>query len=207
MFASWDSARKYHDPAIGKPTPRQPRPSKKILEIAASHQADPQALTFFFDEGRFGLKPVLGRYWARRALRPLATVEPGYKNFYVYSAVSPHSGEAFSLILPWVNTETMNVYLDYLAAAYPDRRILLIWDGAGWHGSQDLRIPSTIRCETLPPYSPELNPVERLWQWLRRHVTRNRLFDSEGALVDALAEKIAGLEAEALQSLCRCSYL
>lgn len=161
----------------------------------------------FFDEGRFGLKPTLGRHWARRAKRPVATVDPGYQNFYVYSAVSPKTGEAFSLFLPWVNTDAMNVYLEQLAAAYPNRRILLIWDGAGWHGSRGLRIPANIRCESLPPFSPELNPVERLWQWLRRHVTRNRLFDSEEALMDDLAASLCGLDSRLLRSLCGCSYL
>jgi transposase len=162
---------------------------------------------FFFDEGRFGLKPTLGRHWARRGVRPLAWVNPGYENFYVYSAVAPKPGEAFSLFLPWVNTQAMNVYLEELAAAYPDKRILLIWDGAGWHESKGLRIPDNIRCEALPPYSPELNPVERLWQWLRRHVTRNQLFDSQEALMDRLADALRKPEPALLGSLCRCGYL
>ncbi len=101
----------------------------------------------------------------------------------------------------------MNVYLEHLAAAYPDKKILLIWDGAGWHGSNGLRIPANIRCEALPPYSPELNPVERLWQWLRRHVTRNRLFESESALMDSLAASLCGLDSARLRSLCNCNYL
>ena len=149
----------------------------------------------------------MGRYWARRAKRPEAPVDPGYQNFYVYSAVSPKSGDAFSLFLPWVNTDAMNVYLEHLAAAHPDKKILMIWDGAGWHGSKCLRIPATIRCEPLPPYSPELNPVERLWQWLRRHVTRNRVFDSEEALMDSLAATLRGLDSGFLTSLCACGYL
>lgn len=148
---------------------------------------------FFFDEGRFGLKPNLGRHWARRGCRPVSLVEPRYQNFYVYSAVSPHDQEAFSLFLPWANTEMMNLYLDELAQAYPDAQILIIWDQAGWHGSIDLKFPPNIRCEALPPYSPELNPTERLWQWLRRHVMRNRTFDNEESLMDQLATALTNM--------------
>ena len=93
--------------------------------------------------------------------------------------MSPHAEEAFSLFLPWVNTDMMNLYLEELSATYPDCELSIIWDQAGWHGSKGLKLPPNIRCEPLPPYSPQLNPTERLWQWLRRHVTRNRLFDDE----------------------------
>lgn len=134
-------------------------------------------------------------------------MEPHYQNFYVYSAVSPHDGEAFSLFLPWVNTEMMNLYLDELAQAYPDAQILLIWDQAGWHCSQDLKLPPNIRCEVLPPYSPELNPTERLWQWLRRHVTRNRIFDNEESLMDQLAASLKNMAPAQIATLCRCSYM
>ncbi len=134
-------------------------------------------------------------------------VDPRYQNFYVYSAVSPHHEEAFSLFLPSVNTEMMNLYLDGLARAYPEAQILIIWDQAGWHGSRDLELPPNIRCEALPPYSPELNPTERLWQWLRRHVTRNRTFDNEESLMDQLATALTNRAPAQLATLCRCGYL
>jgi transposase len=101
----------------------------------------------------------------------------------------------------------MNAYLEHLAAAHPGKKIPLIWDGAGWHGSKDLCIPPNVRCESLPPYSPELNPVERLWQWLRRRATRNRLHDSEEAPMDSLAATLRGLDSGSLRFLCGCSYL
>jgi len=121
--------------------------------------------------------------------------------------VSPHAEEGFSLFLPWVNTEMMNLYLEELAHAYPDAQILIIWDQAGWHGAKGLKLPPNIRCEPLPPYSPELNPAERLWQWLRRHVTRNRLFDDEETLMDELSVGLQALTPGKLASLCRCGYL
>jgi len=170
--------------------------------------SSPNRLVFFFDEGRFGAKPDVARLWAMRGSRPRARVRPGYQNFYLYSSVSPHSGDSFTLFLPWVNTEMMNLYLEKLSAAYLDRELLLIMDRAGWHIAKALIIPHNIRIELLPPYSPELNPVERLWQWLRRHVCRNRLFDSENRLADTLSEAfVKHLFAEKMATLCRCAYL
>lgn len=165
------------------------------------------ALVLFFDEGRFGLQPKPGRCWCRKSLRSSVRVKTGYSNFYIYSGVSPNGGESFSLILPWVNTEMMNIYLEHLGDAYADKQLLLIMDQAGWHSSRRLIVPTNIKIELLPPYSPELNPVEKLWQWLRRHVCRNRLFEKEEQLVQALMGAFGRLHRSKLASLCACSYL
>jgi transposase len=101
----------------------------------------------------------------------------------------------------------MNIYLEELSLAYPDQELMLIMDQAGWHKAKGLRIPSNIKIEFLPPYSPELNPVEKLWQWLRRHICRNRWFESEKKLMDVLSEAFQRLPRQLLTSLCHCSYL
>lgn len=162
---------------------------------------------FFFDEGRFGLHPDVGRCWALTGERPVSLVNPGYKNFYVYSAVAPRSGKSFHWILPWVNTNVMSFYLQKMSEEYSGEKIILIMDQAGWHASDDLACPANISILFLPAYSPELNPVERLWQWLRRHVCRNRFFPSLDALTLALCEVIKNLSEPFLSSLCHCSYL
>ena len=162
---------------------------------------------WFYDEGRFGLKPCTGRTWAKRGKRPLAYVKPGYKNFYLFTAVNPVTGEEFTLQLPEVNTEMMNLYLAHFREVSKDSHIILVVDGAGWHRAKDLVLPSGIELLHLPPYSPELNPVERLWQWLRRHVCRNRIFDSLEELASALTLVWPKLTPTFLASLCRCNYL
>jgi len=134
-------------------------------------------------------------------------VSIGYKNFYVYASVCPHTGDSFSLFLPWANTEIMTLYLERLSATYPDTQLMLIMDQAGWHDSNGLQVPPNIRIELLPPYSPELNPVEKLWQSLRRHVCRNRLFESDEQLEDALATALNERSASAFGAPCHCSYL
>jgi hypothetical protein len=98
-------------------------------------------MVFFFDESRFGLHAALGRCWARKGVRVPLPVNPSYQNFYVYSGVSPLTGDSFSLFLPWVNTEMMNLYLAEMSAAFPDKDIMLIWDQAGWHKSKSLKVP------------------------------------------------------------------
>lgn len=140
-------------------------------------------------------------------MRPVATVRPGYENFYVYSAVCPSTGEDVSLFLPWVNTEMMNTFLETMKATLAERDCILVLDQAGWHNSKDLQVPENIKLVFLPPYSPELNPVERLWQWLKRHSLRNRYYQNLEKVMDAVQICMQKATAHFLKSLCRCDYL
>jgi len=162
---------------------------------------------WFFDEGRFGLKPCTGRQWCRRGSTPVATVKQGYQNFYVHAAVNPRTGEDFALELPEVNTQMMNVYLAEFRKAHPERQVILVLDRAGWHKAKALELPQGIELFHLPAYSPELNPVEHLWEWLRRHVCRNRFYQTLEELGEALSKRWRRLTAAFFRSLCRCSYL
>ena len=177
---------------------------KKLLTLVHDR---PDAAVFFFDEGRFGLKPVVGRRWTRKGVRPVATVRPGYESFYVYSAVCPATGEDVSLFLPWVNTAMMNIFLENLQEALAGRACLLVLDQAGWHSSKGLRIPPSIELVFLPPYSPELNPVEHLWQWLKRHSLRNRFYQKLEDVMDVVQGCMQRTSAHFLKSLCRNNYL
>lgn len=161
----------------------------------------------YFDEGRFGLHSETGKRWGKVGEVLSSPVAPRYQNFYAYSAVSPWTGQSFSLFLPNVNTSMMNVYLAELSRAYKDQEILLIWDGAGWHRSRELEIPANLRIHFLPPYSPELNPVEKLWWWIRRHVCRNKLFRTLEELMAALEAAFRNMTPEWLVQVCRCSYI
>lgn len=189
------------------PTPRRSRRLKKTAELAHEILLLPRQRLFFFDEGRFGMHTEHGRLWALRGIRPIAPTRIGYENFYIYGAVSPVDGEGFALFLPWVNTEMMNLYLEQFAKTYPQDEITLIMDRAGWHRSAALRVPANIHPLLLPAYSPELNPAEKLWQWLRRHVTRNRLFNSDEELEEALANAWSTQTNLQRQALCQCKYL
>jgi len=109
-----------------------------------------------------------------------------------------------SLILPWVNAETMSLFLETVAERHSDEFILMVLDGAGWHIAGDLVVPPNMRLLLLPPYSPELNPVEHLWDHLREKHFANQLFSSMKAVTDRLSMSLreAELDARMIKSLC-----
>ena len=131
----------------------------------------------------------------------------GYKNFYLYSGVDTKDGSSFSLIMPSVNTETMNVFLAELSQEYSSDKLALIMDGAGWHKSSDLKVPENIKIFFLPPYSPELNPVERLWLYIKQRILSNKIYQTIDDLENTLCEFINELSKEVVKNICTASYL
>ena len=131
----------------------------------------------------------------------------GYKNFYLYGAVEHTTGENFSLIIPSVDVTCMNIYLCELSKAFSDESIALIMDQAGWHKSKELIIPDNIKIIYLPPYSPELNPVERLWLHIKQNILNNRIYDTIEELEDKLCEFIKALQNSVVKSICNANYL
>jgi len=113
---------------------------------------------------------------------------------YAYAAVSVNDGAFDSLILPHVNSDCMQLFLDEVSARYPEDRIVMIMDGAGWHKSTTLKAPSNMRMVFLPPYAPELNPVEHLWDELREKAFGNVVFSSLDALEDHLEASLKAME-------------
>ena len=113
---------------------------------------------------------------------------------YAYGAVSIEDGQFDSLILPQVNTICMQIFLDEIACRYPDDRIVMVMDGAGWHKSRGLKLPANMRMMVLPPYSPELNPVENIWEELREKNFHNRIFHSLDAVEEHLLHSLKWLE-------------
>lgn len=113
---------------------------------------------------------------------------------YAYAAVSPSDGLLDTLILPSVNGACMQVFVDEIAHRHPDENILRVVDGAGWHRSQSLNLPGNLQFLFLPPYAPELNPVEHLWDDLREKSFHNLVFDSLKSLENHLELALADFE-------------
>jgi len=103
----------------------------------------------------------------------------------------PVDGRFDSLILPQVNSECMRVFLDEIAARYPNENIVMVLDGAGWYKSQETELTENMRTVFLPPHSPERNPQEHVWDWLRKKFFHNRAFDSLDALETHLEEALS----------------
>ena len=134
---------------------------------------------WFQDEARVGQQGTLTRIWARRGSRPRAPRDTRYKWSYIFGAACPARGTAAGLILPYVNTEAMGLHLEEIAKAVaPGAHALLIVDGAGWHCAKALEVPDNITLLKLPPYAPELNPMENVWAYLRANKLAISVFDS-----------------------------
>jgi transposase len=134
-------------------------------------------------------------------------VNIGYLAFYIYAAISAITGEHFSAKFPDVDTDCMNAFLENLSKHYEGKKIVLIIDGAGWHKSKDLKTPENIDIFLLPPYSPELNPVERFWEFVKQNVLRNRLFESLVQIEISVEKFINSLQNYSIAQICKNNYL
>jgi transposase len=157
----------------------------------------------FQDEGRFGLLGKPRRCWAPAGVRPVVGARLLRKFSYAFAAVSPHDGVMDSLILPWVNASTMSMFLATVSQRHPDEYIVMVMDRAGCHIAHELEVPKNMRLVLLPPYSPEINPVEHIWDALRENCIGNTVFASLDAADKALSKGLRSLESdpERMQSL------
>jgi transposase len=140
----------------------------------------------FQDEAGFGRINKPKRCWCRRGIRPSVPCHHIREYRYVYGAVSPLDGELFTLVMPYVNTDCMNVFLEELSKTYPDDYILLLLDNAAWHHSSMMVVPANVHLFPLLPYTPELNPIEMIWDEVREKGFRNEIFGSLEAVIDRL---------------------
>lgn len=125
--------------------------------------------------------------WAKKGTRPRRPKDTRYKWAYIFGAVCPARDIGAALVMPRANAEAMNKHLAEIATQVaPGCHAVLILDGAGWHQTGGkLRVPDNITLLHLPPYCPELNPVENIWQYLRQNYLANRVFDSYDQIVEA----------------------
>ena len=147
-------------------------------------------MVMFEDEAGFGRIFKPGACWARRGVRPEVPAHHIREMRYAYGAVSPETGAHFFLILPYCKTDCMTLFLSKLSEAYPDKYIILICDNAVWHKSKGLFIPENIEMTNIPPYTPEMNPIEQIWAEFRRRGFVNRAFATLEKVVDRLCEVI-----------------
>jgi len=148
----------------------------------------------FQDEGRFGRLSDPRHCWSPPGIRPEVGTQVVRESTFAFAAVSPHDGMLDSLILPEVNAEMMSLFLAEVAARHAEEWIVMVMDQAGWHIAKALKIPDHMRVIWLPPYSPQCNPVEHLWDEIREKWFPNRVFPSLQAVENTLVEALATLE-------------
>ena len=159
-------------------------------EIAREKGVEPAAIEVWFgDEARIGQKNKITRRWARRGTRPIAPHDQRTASTYIFGAICPKEGKGAALVLPHCDTAAMNLHLAEIARAVASgAHAVLLLDQAGWHTTKKLLVPDNITLLPLPARSPELNPVENLWQFMRDNWLGNRIFQSYTDILDHSCE-------------------
>jgi transposase len=180
------------------------------LQAIAEAHPDERVEVFFEDEARFGQQGTITRVWAPRGSRPRAVRQTQYTYLFVLVAVCAATGSASALIMPTLNAAVVNLFLEQFARERPvGVHAVLIWDGAGYHTASTLVVPANVSLILLPPYSPELNPVENLWHYLRSHDWSNRVYGGYEELREEAVRSLCRvcLDVERMKTVCAADYV
>ena len=161
------------------------------------------------DEARVGQKTQITWRWAERGTRPVAPKDRRTKSAWIFGAICPARGVGAALVLPQCDTRGMQWHLEEISSQVePGAHAVIILDKAGWHTTGKLDIPDNITLLPLPPRSPELNPVENVWQYLRQNRLSNRIFDNQDQIVSLCCDAWNNLteRVRAEQSLSHCYF-
>ena len=139
---------------------------------------DKKVRIMFQDEAGFGRINKPKYCWCNKNIRPSVPCHHIREYSYAYGAVEPLTGEHFFLVMPYCDTNDMNVFMEELSEKYKEDIILLVCDGAIWHKSKGLEIPDNIRITHIPPYTPEMNPIEQIWKQIRSMGFKNEVFNT-----------------------------
>jgi transposase len=156
---------------------------------------------YFQDESRFGLLTVLRRMITARGIKPVAPFLHRFDNLYLFGAFSPITGDRCLLEMPHCNSQTFQAFLDHLAHQNPGEFKILILDNGAFHHAKALNIPPNIAFVFLPPYSPELNPAEKMWRHLKDRISMTA-YQSLQSLQAKLTELTKAITPQIIQSIC-----
>lgn len=169
---------------------------------------DKRVEVWFQDEARIGQQGTLTTVWAETGSRPNRVKQTEYQWVYLFAAVNPVTGKSSSIIAPYVDTQYMNEHLRFISQeAGQDVQVVLVLDQAGWHTSKLLKVPANITLLHLPPKSPELNPAERIWRYLRSNYLSNRAYDDYDHLFDATKDAWNRLDPPTLASITATEWI
>lgn len=162
---------------------------------------------FVQDEARFGLhEGITRRFITSPGVKPHQPVLPRYESFWLFGAAEPTTGESFFYEMPALDSACFQVFLDEFSRAYPDSLNVLVIDGAPAHTAQSLSVPTNVVLFRLPPYCPELNPMERVWQDLRKRLNIELPADL-GDLIGDVARVVCEYTPKILASITGFPYL
>jgi len=184
------------------------RPRPLFVQDVQEQHPDKRIEVWFQDEARFGQQGTLTNLWALTGSRPEAVKQTEYQWVYLYASVNPISGESSAMLAPHVDTDYMNQHLKFVSQAVDDDvHVVLVLDQAGWHVAKDLLVPENITLLYLPPYSPQLNGVERIWAFQKSHHLNNRVYLDYDDLFDAVSTSWNQIPSQRLASLTATPWL
>lgn len=176
------------------------------LVHAAVPSDDPRPVVVWaFDQSRFGLRTIQRRRITSFGTKPQGICQYGYANFWLYGAVAPATGDAFFYVLPKLDAEHMQLYLNALADARPNTLNVLLLDNSRAHTAHELVVPANSVLLFQPPYAPEVNPAERVWEDLTSDLAWMR-YPSLQSLQDHIVRLVEVYDAPTLQSLTAYPY-
>ena len=144
---------------------------------------------WFQDEMRVGQKTHRTRIWALTGTRPRQTADLRTGCAYLFGAICPERGTGAAVTAQRADTWAMQLHLNEISALVaPGAHAIVLLDRAGWHTTKKLLVPKNLTLMPLPPRSPELNPQENVWQFLRQRFLSNRVFDNYDAILEALCD-------------------
>ena len=201
--------------------PKAPRPShikKNEDEVRGFKESFPVKVSetvknndlpvkiFSYDGTRPGLITSPGKRITLPGVRPVGTIQRTSQNYYIYGATEVSCGENFFPELPFMNTDCFQCFLDGFSETFSDSMNVFIIDNAGIHKAKRLIIPENIRFIFLPPYSPELNPVEKFWQYIKADI-KGKIFSDPAEMKNYAADILKKCSAETIKSLTGFSYI
>ena len=181
-------------------------------KVAVVKEAQPaKQIEFWFqDEMRYGNKTRIAALWQLSGSSPVTRKQNGFLNRYIYGAVNPQTGQHVGLVFSECSAAAMNIHLSLVSQALDDKsHAIMIMDQAPWHSNAktELVVPHNITILDLPPYSPELNPVERLWLWLKENHLSNRIIKKGEDMMELGCQIWNRLNEDLVKSICHTEYL
>lgn len=147
-----------------------------------------------------------GRGLAAKGVQPICNFQQVFKSTYLYGAFSPINGDKLILEFPYCNSECFQIFLNIMSKQNEDEFKIIVLDNGAFHKSKSLEIPSNILLLFLPPYSPELNPAEKIWHHIKRVFT-NRFFNTLDEVSLFFTEVVKNLTTEKVKSVCSFKYI
>ena len=140
-----------------------------------------------------------------KGVKPVCVVHQVYESTWLFGAFSPITGNHLLVELPYCNSDNFQLFLDELSFENPKTLIIMALDNASFHKAKTLHIPENIKLVFLPPYSPELNPAEKMWAKIKRAYT-NKLFHSLEQISSFIDNTVNAIDKQSIISICAYPY-